>query len=279
MKDIIILYHADCPDGFGGAWAAYKKFGDKAEYIAVHHQVSPPAGLKNKEIYFVDFIYNDEKTVSRLISDNKRVTAIDHHVSVEKPIRMTRDYLYDINHSGSVLAWKYFHPAKPVPKLLRYIEDTDLWKFKLPYSHEVFSYINLQDRNFKTFNKIAADLEKETEFKKYIDKGSVINQYVKKLVNRLVEETTETVIFEGHSTLIVNGPHFFASQIGEALCKKKPPIAIIWREAHNMINVSLRSDGSADVSKIARKYGGGGHHDASGFAFPVGKKAPWEKVK
>jgi hypothetical protein len=29
MKKTIILYHLDCPDGFGAAWAAWKKFSSK----------------------------------------------------------------------------------------------------------------------------------------------------------------------------------------------------------------------------------------------------------
>ena len=51
-KNIVILYHGDCPDGFGAAWASWKKFGDGAEYIGVHHGDNPPDGLKDKEIYF-----------------------------------------------------------------------------------------------------------------------------------------------------------------------------------------------------------------------------------
>ena len=46
-----------------------------------------------------------------------------------------------------------------------------------------------------------------------------------------------------------------------------------------MITVSLRSDGSVDVSKLAKKYGGGGHKAAAGFSFKVGRKAPWKKIK
>ena len=60
MKNIVVLYHADCPDGFGGAWAAHKKLGEKAEYIGVHHNFLPPKGLDGKEIYMIDFVYPKE---------------------------------------------------------------------------------------------------------------------------------------------------------------------------------------------------------------------------
>ena len=40
--DIAVLYHAECPDGFGGSFAAWKKFGKTAIYIPVYHDTSPP---------------------------------------------------------------------------------------------------------------------------------------------------------------------------------------------------------------------------------------------
>src|SRR3989344_1363044 len=111
MKDIIIIYHADCPDGFSGAWAAYKRFGNEAEYIPVHHDDAPIQGLEHKEIYFIDFVYSEKEMIA-LASKNKRITAIDHHVTAEPVVKMTEKYSYSVDNSGAVLAWKYFHPDK-----------------------------------------------------------------------------------------------------------------------------------------------------------------------
>jgi len=36
-KEIVVLYHANCLDGFGAAYAAWKKFGDTADYIPVQY--------------------------------------------------------------------------------------------------------------------------------------------------------------------------------------------------------------------------------------------------
>ena len=34
----LIIYHDNCADGFGAAWAAYKKFGaDGAEYLPMNY--------------------------------------------------------------------------------------------------------------------------------------------------------------------------------------------------------------------------------------------------
>jgi len=276
-KKIVVFYHGDCPDGFSASWAAWKKFGTKAEYIGLHHQTPYPKGLKNKEIYFLDFVY-PENVMRKYIKNNKRVTAIDHHVSMEKSIKLTQDHVYDISHSGAVLAWKYFHPSKPVPDLLKYIEDTDIWKFRMPHSRAMFSYLSLQNKNFKIWSSLAKDLQNKKKTKEYIEKGEIIIKYVDKLVKRLIEENSESVVFEGYKTSLVNAPHFFSSRIGSILYKRIPPMAIIWSEAHEMITVSLRSDGSVDVAKLAKRHGGGGHKGASGFAFKAGRKAPWKKI-
>ena len=53
-KEIVILYHGGCPDGFGGAYAAWKKFGDAAEYIPVQHDRVVPEGLAGRKLFFID---------------------------------------------------------------------------------------------------------------------------------------------------------------------------------------------------------------------------------
>jgi nanoRNase/pAp phosphatase (c-di-AMP/oligoRNAs hydrolase) len=46
-----------------------------------------------------------------------------------------------------------------------------------------------------------------------------------------------------------------------------------------VFHVSFRSNGTFDVSKLAQKYGGGGHAVASGATFPVTEPFPWRMVK
>lgn len=275
-KNIVVLYHGDCADGFSAAWAVWKKFGNRAEYIKVFHRNPPPSGLKNKEIYLVDFIY-PLTTIKKLITDNKRVTAIDHHFSAEKMAKLTYEYSFSTKNSGSMLAWKYFYPAKAVPTLLKYVEDADLYKFKLPYSKEIFAYIESFDFDFKTWDKLACDLEKSAARKKCIEKGKRILKYEEKLVKRIAANNRVLVEFKGHKTYAVNSPEF-PSQIGTILLKKLPPIAIIWYKSRNKIVVSLRSDGSVDVSKIAQSFNGGGHKQAAGFSFPAEEKPPWKSI-
>ncbi len=277
MKSIVILYHADCDDGFGGAWSAWKKFGNKADYIAVQHQEPPPKGLKNKEIYMIDFTY-PLPIVKELMRVNKRVTAIDHHKSAEIETKATYKPLYALNHSGSTLAWKYFHPKKTAPKLLLHVEDSDLFKFKLRNTKEVRSYLRNLPFDFKIWDKLAADFKNTEKHKIIIKTGTELLRYENKLVRDTAEHNAEIVKFFGHKTYAINSPNF-DSQLGEYLYKKLPPMSIIWSKRNGYIKVSLRSDRSVDVSKIAQKFGGGGHIGASGFKLPGNAKLPWQPLK
>ncbi len=278
MKDIVILYHAECPDGFGAAWAAWKKFGDLAEYIPVHHNSPIPEGLEGKEIYSVDFTYPEE-TTRGLINKNRRVTAIDHHVTREGAIKMTNDYLYSNDHSGSVLAWTYFHPDKPVPKLLEYVEDRDLWKFSLSNTAEICACIDTHEYDLNVWDKLIKNMEDGSFVAKCIEKGKIILEHEKRLIKRTIEEGARLVDFDGYRVYSVNAPHFSASDIGAMLIAKNPPFAIIWSEDKERVNVSLRSDGSTDVSKIAAKFGGGGHKGSAGFTLPAINSFPWKEIK
>ena len=55
-KNIVVVYHGDCTDGFSAAWAAWKKFGNKAEYLGIDPGELLPTGLEDKEIYMLDVL-------------------------------------------------------------------------------------------------------------------------------------------------------------------------------------------------------------------------------
>jgi oligoribonuclease NrnB/cAMP/cGMP phosphodiesterase (DHH superfamily) len=215
--------------------------------------------------------------MAKLIKENKKVVALDHHISAEKTTKMAHFHVYALDHSGAVIAWHYFHPKRKVPSLLDHIEDIDIWKFALPNTREVMSFMELAEYDFKIWDKIARDLENLKKKKEYIAKGALLLFHAKKIIDRLVLKAAP-VKFAGYKTLAVNSP-ILQSEIGHALTKKAPPIGIVWSEKEGGIRVSLRSNGKVDVSKIAAKYGGGGHKAAAGFSFPVGKKFPWRYIK
>ena len=109
--------------------------------------------------------------------------------------------------SGVVLAWKYFHPKKSVPKLLQYVEDIDLWRFKLPFSMEIDAFLRTTDYDFFLWSRIARGLEKSKKKKEYVAQGRNILKYEQKLIDFLVSKA-QRVVFEGYDTLAVNSMLF-----------------------------------------------------------------------
>lgn len=276
-QKIVVIYHGNCPDGFGGAWAAWKKFGNRAAYLGAKDRLALPCPLEGKEVYLIDYTY-DAGIVKKLIKDNVRVTAIDHHISQETATKLTDRYSYDIKHSGSVLAWKYFHAKESVPMLLRCVENRDIWKWNMPHSKELLMLVDLAQFDFKTWSRLAKDLESPRVYATYVKKGALLLLYYRSMWEKLLQNA-ELVKFEGKKVYALNCPHYFMDDLGHALAIKTNSFALLWNEAYGTIRVSLRSAGKTDVAKIAKKYGGGGHKRASGFIFEVGKKMPWKLVK
>ncbi len=277
-KNIAVLYHGDCSDGFGAAWAAWKKFKDKADYVPLFRGRPLPAGLKGKELYFIDFTPNRTAELKKLIRDNRRVTIIDHHISAKESAALVCNPLFSLNHSGAVLAWRYFHPGKKVPWLLRTIEDMDLWKFKMPHTKAVYAFLDLYDFDFRLWDKFAKDFENISKRKTYLEKGRLVLCYEEKAIARIIGKSAEKVLFAGHEIYAVNAAQY-ASEIGHALYAAFPPVAIIWNKRPGMTVVSLRSDGTVDVAKIAARFGGGGHRASAGFEIPDGKPLPWKSIR
>ncbi len=278
MKNIAVIYHGECPDGFSAAWVAWKKFGNSAEYIPGHHGESAPESLTGKEVYMLDFVYPVDE-MRKIVKNNKKVIVIDHHKSAEESVKIAQEYVYEMNHSGATLAWGYFFPDSEVPWLIRYVEDMDIWKLELPDVFAVAMITNSIEKDFDTWTKLAKDFDGESTRNQQIERGKIMLKYENKLMSEIMDSNKEIVRFEGYETYAVNAPHAFASQMGNVLCKEKPPMAIVWQWSGGKIEVSLRSDGSVDVSEIAKKYGGGGHKAAAGFRVVAEQSFPWKIIK
>jgi len=271
-------YHKNCPDGFACAWTAWKTFKNKAEYIPLNYQASFDYDIKNKKVYFLDVCPN-RKILENLKKNNCEIVIIDHHLSTKRNLDLASpgSFIIRLNmrRCAAVLTWKYFFPEKKIPKMLLYIEDIDLWKFKKRFSREMVAFINSIDFDFKKWNRLMKDIEDANKRKKYILTGKEIVKHENEIIEQVVQKAKKVKMGK-IKTLVVNSS-VLISEIGDALVKQLPPMAIIWFKTGDAKRVSLRSNGKVDVSKIAEKYGGGGHKCAAGFAIKSKDSFPWEK--
>mgnify|MGYP003394533242 FL=1 len=275
----LFFYHADCPDGFGAAWAAFNFLKNEAQYIPISHSVKWFLNLKNKKIYFADIFLDNEADLSLLTANNNEVIAIDHHISTQKIIKKLPKYLFDLNNSGAVLTWQFFNSNKNVPKLLKYIEAQDLWRYDLmPNSKKVMAVVNLAAREFKTWTNLNNRLENANKIKSIIKDGTIILEAKDSYIEQIYKRQKLDGIFLGYKTSIINAA-FFESDLGDYAIKKGAKLALIWRNIEGGTKVSLRGSSIINVAKLAEKFGGGGHKGASGFFIKTGNKLPWEYSK
>lgn len=273
-EKIVILYHGNCPDGFGGAYAAWKKFGDAAEYRMLHHGRPAPEDITDSRVYFVDFCY-PRGIMETFLKNNTSVTVLDHHEGVVEVVREIPEHVYDAQRSGATIAWSYFHPSAKVPELLKYVEDGDLYRFALPESREILTYVYAKPFEFKTWDMLATALEDQTERAQIVAVGQRYREYFDIQVNQIAVGA-ELVRFEGYECYLGSGTRVFISDVGHALYEKHPPIALVANVRADGLRISLRGNGTVDVSEIARKYGGNGHPNSAAFSLPWGTPIPWE---
>jgi uncharacterized protein len=275
-QDIAVLYHGGCPDGFGAAYAAWKKFGDTAEYIPLKHQTPPPTHIAGKELYLVDFCY-DKATMDALVVESKSLTVLDHHEGVQEVTKSMPHFVYEEKQSGAGIAWKYFHPETSVPLFLQIVEKADLF---LPLTHEeraIVSYTYAQPFHFNTWDEHVRRVEDPTERAKIVERGSAYREYFDLLVHQL-KSGAELVEFEGYTVYLVPGEKMFVSEIGNQLYKERPPFALVVRTSATGLRISLRGDGTVDLTKIAQKYGGNGHPQSAAFSLPWSATIPWKSA-
>lgn len=279
-KRIVVIYHKRCPDGFGGAYAAWKKFGDTAEYIPAGYGDAALEGLEGKEIYLVDFSYELPGEMERLARIASRFVALDHHQSSKALTESAPEHVFDEKRSGATIAWSFFHPGTPIPRLMRYLEDGDLYRYALPETRDVFSYLVVQPDDFAVWDVIAQKLEDDAARATFLIKAAAYTEYFE-LLGKISVEAAKKVRFEGYDCYFTTAMPSITmrSYVGHLLYEKMPPFALVVAAHPDGFGVSLRGDGTVDVSKIAVKYGGGGHPNSAGFFIPNGADVPWVEIE
>ena len=294
-----VLYHGNCPDGCGAALAAYLRLGDFAgidgksfpvEYIPVSYGHPPPKIEKGSAVYIIDFSYPRD-VLERLLRETcSSLTVLDHHATAEADLRGMPGCVFDMSKSGAVLAWEHFHPGRPVPEFLLYLQDRDLWQFSLPNSREVSAAIGSYPMDFRAWRYW---IDRETLIADLAEEGVTCLRLKNQQVQCMVAHHRRVILDGEHKHImfsaraapgeangfgitvapdqwacpVANATVFF-SEVGEALLELYPdaPFAAYYMDrADGMRQWGLRSRPDFDCSVIARAFGGGGHKQASGF--------------
>lgn len=203
MSATTIYYHADCLDGFGAAYSAWRHFGENATYLPMHHgEPWRAADVANREVFILDFSFPRE-TLEAMACEAIRVTQIDHHATACKPWRGLLDndpderlskyvqangkltLIFNLTKSGCHLAWEYFHPSTPLPRGLMHIADVDMWRFAHPDSSPFCRALRLQPFDFKAWDALISLPADHPDFARLIQDGRAIETFFLTEVQRL----------------------------------------------------------------------------------------------
>lgn len=259
---MILIYHADCLDGFTAAWAAWLK-DPEATFVAAHHGEQPP-DVTGQRVVIADFSY-DLATVRQLHTEATEFALLDHHQSA-LPLQHEPGCVIDQSRSGAAIAWEYFHPeATDPPALVRYVQDRDLWRHELPHTQEVHAYLSSLSLEFEEWNTAAQALEDSLDV--VVSQGEAILRFTQKAVDRMVKRAYLVNFPTPHGKVrvpAVNTPEHASDVLNELA--KDQPFAVAYAYKDGMWKCSLRSAGDGeDVAVIAEQFGGGGHKHAAGF--------------
>ena len=64
--------------------------------------------------------------------------------------------IFDMERSGAGLTWDYFYPGRPRPWLIDYVEDRDLWRFKIEDAEVVNAYISTIPYTFEAWDEASS---------------------------------------------------------------------------------------------------------------------------
>ena len=171
-KKPLVIYHANCADGFSAAWCFWDKYKDKVEYYPGIYQQTPP-DVTGRVVYLVDFSYKSD-AIEKMLDIARTIFVIDHHKSAiedlsaleqrlekENADKWSRfDTFFDLEKSGATLAWDFLNRVLPQelratrPLLLGHIEDRDLWRFKLPNTREIQANVFSYEYTFENWDRM-----------------------------------------------------------------------------------------------------------------------------
>jgi len=270
MKKRLCIYHGNCIDGFTAAWVI-KQFSIESglpfDFFPGVYRDDPPEIKEYEEVYLVDFSYK-RAVMETLLKEDIPIYIIDHHKSAIADLDGLKEQYpklttyFDIERSGAMLTWDWFFTDLSKPPLIGYVQDRDLWQYKLINSKEVNAAIFSYEYSFANWDKLV-----KSKIGDLVAEGEPIIRKHFKDVKELLAVCQREMNIDGLDIPVASLPYTLSSDAGHIMAAEEGvPYAACYWDTPKHREFSLRSSPNGlDVSEIAVAYGGGGHKHASGF--------------
>lgn len=271
-----LVFHAGCPDGFGAAWSSWRAWGSSGQYVPRGHDDRlDPRTMRGARVVFVDIAPANDELIE-LCAEVDELVVLDHHISAIDRITGDAEAMavakqgghtlhFDLEHSGAILSWQYFHPDVPPPPLLQYVQDQDLWNWKLPRSEQVNAAIGCYRLEFDEWERLAMRSVDELAAE-----GEPIWSANQIEIERALESSHTVALSDGRIEAV--NAQRSRSTIGHRLATRARfdvSWGIVYRVTGRRVDVSIYSIGDVNVAAVAEQHGGGGHKNAAGFSLSL----------
>ena len=289
MAKALVIYHANCDDGFGAAYAFWLYAAEHYDEVKYHPAsygdacplVDRAENLQDWEVFILDFSYSPQALVD-MAALYKHVVLLDHHKTAVEAWREweshltnncpnTLDVIFNMTKSGAMLAYEYFRPSQfwaDRDIFFEFLQDRDLWQFKNPDTRNFTQYLRSFPQDFQVWDDIAMSVcvMGPDKYSAIMETGEGIQRRFDQMCKEILGTCKREVRLDSVPGLECNCAGIFASDIGNLLAQESGTYGLTWYLNRNdEIVCSLRSIGDFDVSQIAKKFGGGGHKNAAGF--------------
>lgn len=268
--DPLVVYHGSCPDGFAAALAAWRYFQGHSTFLGLDHgdvkSVDQLPSLGGRAVYILDFSF-DAELLSAVAQRAAKLVLLDHHQSAAQKLKNFSCSCgvvhFDLNKSGSYLAWEFFFPGTEPPDLVRFVQDRDLWLWRDAQSPAYLAALDMEPFEFVRWDQIAR--MSAAQQLGFIERGQALAAQFEKIAARIAE-AAQVVVFNGVTGLMANAPGMFHSLVGHMLAERSGSFALLWTiDDQGWVKCGLRSVAPFDCIALAESMGGGGHPQACGF--------------
>ncbi len=288
---VLCLYHAACTDGFAAAWSVRHALGAaEVEAVACSYG-NPPPDVRGRDVVLVDFSYK-RPALEEMAAVANSVLVLDHHKTAQEDLRGLPDApanwaqweyavriigaprlaaLFDMERSGAGIAWDFFFPDGPRPRLIDLVEIRDLWRKDHRLwgaARQVHAYINSFPFTFQGWDDHIKLGQSDAVHDYICAQGDAILRQADRQVGEIIGIGRREAVIEDTPAVLVNCPPWMASDVGDRLGSDPGVLCVAtYQDTKDWRLFSLRSrdpDG-VDVSEIAKAFGGGGHKHSAGF--------------
>lgn len=274
------IYHSRDLDGFCSGAIIKKQYPDAIMIGYDYGQPIPYEKIqRNSRVIMADVSFSMPDMVKMALYTGQQFTWIDHHKSaIDEYQKLKQDnptqaaYITAILKQGVAaceITWSHFFTQIEMPTAVHLLGQYDTWRNENKTNWEMlvlpFQYgLKLWDiDSAETFPE--GFLESYANITNVVEKGMIALSY-QRIIDKANMQGSFVVDFEGLKAIACNGAGLGSMAFDSVYDEKVHDLMMPFKFDGGKWSFSLyTTKENIDCSELAKKYGGGGHKNASGF--------------